>query len=80
MTLWCHYRKQWVEELSVGSIARYKHPIGGRIVSGHVLAIDDQFVTVDGEVHGLRMRIRVRRDDAWHDEEMTRILKRKGKK
>ena len=78
MTRWCHCRSQWVEELRVGSIARYTHPIHGRLASGTVLAVDDQFVTVDGEVHGLRMRVRVHREDAWLDEEMTRILRRKA--
>lgn len=66
------------ERLTVGSIARYRHPISGRLASGRVLAADDRFLTVDGEVHGLRMRVRVRCDDAWLDEEMARVLGRKA--
>lgn len=65
--------------IHVGDIVRYFHPTDRhrRVATGDVIAVDDQFVTVDGEVNGMRMGIRVRLDRVWLDEQMMRILKRK---
>lgn len=65
--------------IRVGDIVRYVHPVenrGGRLCCGRVLAVDQQFVTVEGQCVGITMSIRVRLDKVTPDEEMTKVLRR----
>ena len=61
--------------IKVGDIVRYERAGETRRGCGRVLGVDDQWITVDGESHGVRMRVRVKHGKAWLDEKLMEVMK-----